>query len=196
MSRKLSKPRGGNRGFTILEMLAAIAILLIAMTGPMVFAQQSLRAAKLSRDQVTAFYLAQDAIEFVKHVRDENSLAAPRDEWLAGLEECFSDESVETDGCQVSVPEWSSGDTAAAVSACAVAGDCPLRERDGLFGIFETDGDDSRFSRRVKIMTPEGADPTAETEEALVEVEVTWITSGVGGDKRVLVREHVYNWIQ
>lgn len=194
--RNARRNRRGQQGFSILETLVAIAILLIALTGPMVFAQQSLRAARLSRDQVTAFYLAQDAVEFVKHIRDENSLVAPRADWLAGLEECFSDEAEETDGCQVSVPEWSDGDTAAAVEACGVVGDCTLRERDSLFGIFATDGQDSRFSRRVKIMTPEGTDPTAETEEALVEVEVRWITGGVSGDKSVLVREHIYNWIQ
>jgi prepilin-type N-terminal cleavage/methylation domain-containing protein len=194
------KNRRRQRGFSILETLVAIAILLIATTGPMVFAQQSLRAARLSRDQVTAFYLAQDAIEFVKHIRDENSLVGSRADWLAGLEECYSVETDPQDGCQVSVPEWSAGDTAEAVTACGITGDCLLRECGDMFGIYDTgcteDLVDSRFSRRVKIMTPEGTDPVAETEEALVEVVVSWEAPGLSGDRQVLVREHIYNWIQ
>jgi prepilin-type N-terminal cleavage/methylation domain-containing protein len=191
-----------SRGFSILESLVAIAILLIATTGPMVFAQQSLRAARLSRDQVTAFYLAQDAVEFVKHVRDENSLTDIRANWLVGLEECFADEGDSNSGCQISSPEWLPGSTDAAVDPCPGA-DCPLYEQeiDGgngkLYGIFGGGASvESRFSRRVRLMTPEGDDPAAETEEVLVEVEVTWGTAGIEGERRVLVREHIYNWIQ
>jgi type II secretory pathway pseudopilin PulG len=199
---KKPKLKRASGGFSILEALVAIAILIIALTGPMVFAQQSLRAARVARDQVTAFYLAQDAIEFVKHVRDENSLSTFRYDWLAGLEGCFATESNPNTGCQVSTPEWSGGSTAGAVDSCTGAG-CPLYEQvpiDGgkLYGIFGAGAgvSPSRFSRRVRIMTPEGNDPTTETEEVLVEVRVWWDTVGVAGDRQVLVREHVYNWIQ
>jgi type II secretory pathway pseudopilin PulG len=193
--------RRGNGGFSILEALVAIAILIIALTGPMVFAQQSLRAARLSRDQVTAFYLAQDAVEFVKHVRDENSLSTFRYDWLVGLEACFADEGNPNSGCQISTPEWTGGSTAGAVEACPGA-DCPLYEQEPigggkLYGIFSGTGSgESRFSRRVRIMTPEGDDPSSETEEVLVEVRVWWDTAGIDGERQVLVREHVYNWIQ
>lgn len=199
---KRGKVGRASGGFSILEALVAIAILIIALTGPMVFAQQSLRAARLARDQVTAFYLAQDAIEFVKHVRDENSLSTLfRDDWLAGLEECFADEGNPNSGCQVSTPEWTGGSTDSAVDACP-GSDCPLYEQEPLaggklYGIFGGGASvESRFSRRVRIMTPEGDNPSGETEEALVEVRVWWDTTGVSGERQVLVREHVYNWIQ
>lgn len=188
-------------GFSILEALVAIAILVIALTGPMVFAQQSLRAARLARDQVTAFYLAQDAIELVKHVRDENALSTFRYDWLAGLEECFADEGNPNSGCQVSTPEWTGASTAGAVDACP-GEDCPLAEQDvpgggKLYGIFGgSPSNESRFSRRVRVMTPEGDDPSAETEEVLVEVRVWWDTAGIEDTRQVLVREHIYNWIQ
>lgn len=202
MPTRNQRKKNAARGFSILESLVAIAILLIATTGPMVFAQQSLRAARLSRDQVTAFYLAQDAVEFVKHVRDENSLTDIRANWLVGLEDCFADEGNPNSGCQISTPEWTAGSTDDAVAECPGA-DCPLyeQETDGgngkLYGIFGGGAStESRFSRRVRLMTPEGDNPVAETEEALVEVEVTWGTVGIEGERRVLVREHVYNWIQ
>lgn len=202
MEHRKRAARGRQRGFSILEALVAITILVIATTGPMVFAQQSLRAARLAGDQVTAFYLAQDAIEFVKHVRDENSLSLDRFDWLSGLEECFANSANAQLGCQVSVPEWSSGQTDAAVEACGGAL-CPLYEQrtaDGkgkLYGIFDHAGDaESRFSRRVRIMTPEGSDPSAETEEVEVEVEITWTSLGIANERRVIVRDYVYNWIQ
>lgn len=190
-------PRANERGFSILEALVAITILVIATTGPMVFAQQSIRAARLAGDQVTAFYLAQDAVEFVKHVRDENSLNLDRFDWLSGLEECFG-----ANGCQISTPEWSSGQTSEAVDAC-LGGDCPLFEQrtaDGkgkLYGIFDGTADgESRFSRRLTITAPEGADPSLETEEVKVEVEVTWTSLGIANERRVVVSDYVYNWIQ
>ncbi len=203
--RKPAPRRREPRAFSIIETLVAIAILLIATTGPMVFAQQSLRAANLARDQVTAFYLAQDAMEFVKHVRDENSLRfGDREAWLEGLENCEGAASDLNEGCQISTPEWSGGSTDNAVAPCGfVEGVCPLYEvpaGDGIgkfYGIFNQAGELSRFSRRVRIMTTEGGnDAMLETEEVRVEVLVTWRTLGIDGERQVLVREHIYNWIQ
>jgi len=59
-----------NSGFTMIESLVAIFIILLAITGPMVFAQNGLRTAFLSRDQITAFFLAQDVIESIKNYRN------------------------------------------------------------------------------------------------------------------------------
>ncbi len=201
MKKRTAKSGAGRRGFTILESLVAIAILLVALTGPMVFAQQSLRASRLAGDQITAFYLAQDAIELVKHIRDQNSLYLYREEWLAGLERCLASESVADGGCQLSSSEWTEGNEDAAVVACAA--NCWLYEQNGFFGIFGkspsagSPTENPRFSRRVKIMAADGGtlDPTS-SDEALVEVDVSWSTLGVSTARHVLVREHIYNWIQ
>lgn len=201
----MTQRKAGRRGFTILESLVAIAILLVALTGPMVFAQQSLRASRLAGDQITAFYLAQDAIELVKHVRDENSLYRYREEWLFGLEDCLEPEAAAGGGCQVSSPEWNLTEADEAIAPC-YAGDCELYEQTyssdgaptGLFGIFAGESPErSRFSRRVKIMAADGsALVPADSDEALVEVDVSWSTLGVSNVRHVLVREHIYNWIQ
>jgi prepilin-type N-terminal cleavage/methylation domain-containing protein len=55
-------------GFTLIETLVAIFILVLATTGPLSFAQSGLRASFVARDQVVAFYLAQDAIETIKNL--------------------------------------------------------------------------------------------------------------------------------
>lgn len=197
----MTQREAGRRGFTILESLVAIAILLVALTGPMVFAQQSLRASRLAGDQITAFYLAQDAIELVKHVRDQNSLYLYREEWLTGLATCLASESVTDGGCQLSSSEWTEGNETSAVVACAA--NCWVYEQNGFFGIFGKNPsagsppENPRFSRRVRIMAADGSTLVpANSDEALIEVDVSWSTLGVSSVRHVLVREHIYNWIQ
>jgi len=63
-----------NRGFTLIETLVAITLLTIAITAPITLTGRSLAAAFYARDQVTAFHLAQEAIETVRHIRDRNAL--------------------------------------------------------------------------------------------------------------------------
>jgi prepilin-type N-terminal cleavage/methylation domain-containing protein len=63
-----------NQGFTIIETLVAITILLISIAGPLTIAQKSLTAATLAKDQVIASYLAQDLMEYIKNTRDNNPI--------------------------------------------------------------------------------------------------------------------------
>jgi len=62
------------KGFTIVESLVAIGMLLLAVTGAYSVAQQSLQHSYIAREQITAFYLAQEGIESIKNIRDENFL--------------------------------------------------------------------------------------------------------------------------
>lgn len=71
-NQKLQKNNNG--GFTLIETIVAIFILVLAVTGPMSAAQNSLKASFLARDQVVAFYLAQDVIEYLKNYKDENMI--------------------------------------------------------------------------------------------------------------------------
>ena len=96
MSIKRKKNVSGKRGFTLLETLVAISILVFAITATFTAAQSSLSVSIDSRDRITAYYLAQEAVELVRNVRDENSLynyqnpSTPR-HWLFGLSEAQSD---------------------------------------------------------------------------------------------------------
>lgn len=60
------------KAFTIIETLVAITILMIAISGPLTAAFRAMSASVAARDQMTASFLAQDAIEYVRNVKDNN----------------------------------------------------------------------------------------------------------------------------
>ena len=62
------------KGFTLIETLIAITVLLIAIVAPMSLASEGILAARLAQDQIVAFYLAQEGVEAVRNLRDQNKL--------------------------------------------------------------------------------------------------------------------------
>ncbi len=66
------------RGFTLVEAMVAVAILMLAVAGPLYTANRSAVASMTARDQLTASYLAQEGVEYVRDVRDNAFLAAFR----------------------------------------------------------------------------------------------------------------------
>lgn len=183
--KKIIKEKG-DRGFTILETLVAIFILVLSITGPMVFAQSGLRTAFLARDQITSFFLAQDAIETIKNMRDNNALSGSNN-WLDGIFLC--DENIDPT-CLVSI------DTALEdgpeVTVCS-SGTCPKLKTDtsGRFGygFSINDSSDSRFTRNIYLTE------VVDGAELQIVVEMTWTSNVRVGDSRIVVQENIFNWI-
>ncbi|MSU55592.1 MAG: prepilin-type N-terminal cleavage/methylation domain-containing protein [Candidatus Taylorbacteria bacterium] len=76
-------------GFSIVETLIAIAILSVAVVAPMSLAQRGLIASIYAKDQVTAFYLAQESVEYVRNLRDANNYvgrSGDSGDWLRGFD--------------------------------------------------------------------------------------------------------------
>ena len=71
------------KGFTLIETLVAILLLSSAIAGPMTIAARGLYASTIVRNEVTAYYLAQDAMEYIRYARDSNSLTGS--DWLSNL---------------------------------------------------------------------------------------------------------------
>ncbi len=64
------------RGFTLIETMVAVTILALAVAGPLLAASRAIVAAQTADAQITASYLAQEGIEYVRQVRDNAYLAA------------------------------------------------------------------------------------------------------------------------
>lgn len=65
-----------SRGFTLVETIVAITILTLAVVGPLFTASRAIVAARVAGHQLTASYLAQESIEYVRMLRDNQYLAA------------------------------------------------------------------------------------------------------------------------
>lgn len=170
-------------GFTLLETLVAIFILVISITGPMVFAQSGLRAAFLARDQVTAFYLAQDVIETIKNTRDENGLN--NQDWLTSI----CDETlVNNNGvCVIYIDTTVENPVAERCDG----GICPplYLDTSNRYVYNGTPETESRFTRTVYVTE------TNDDIEAEVVVEVVWQSNVRIDGSRIIVQENIFNWI-
>lgn len=81
------------RGFTLLETLVAVAIMMVAIGSAFGLAPEGLVGARFAKNQTTATYLAQEAIETARNIRDNSMFFAadPSDpmNWLSGLSACI-----------------------------------------------------------------------------------------------------------
>lgn len=169
-----------NTGFTLIETLVAVLILASAIAGPLTIASKGLTAANVAKSQTTAQFLAQDALEYVRFVRDSNRLAGNSD-WLARLRVggCVS-----ADGSAACVV-----DTLADTITTCGGTICPTFVYQG--------GAASIFTRTISIQTPVGANDCVGTNgcEAIVKVVVSWkdnINAVTG--HQVVVLENILNW--
>jgi len=62
------------RGFTLLETLVAISIITLTIVGPLAMAAQASKLISVAKNQLTANYLAQEAIELIRYEKDTNMI--------------------------------------------------------------------------------------------------------------------------
>jgi len=63
-----------NKGFSLIETLVATAIIVMATVGPLALAASSLAQANYIKDQIVATFLAQEALEIMRNVRDTSGI--------------------------------------------------------------------------------------------------------------------------
>jgi type II secretory pathway pseudopilin PulG len=207
-------------GFTLVEALVAISILMVAVTSPMMIAQKSLSTAILTKDQMTASFLAQDAIESVKNIRDEIAInASSTTDWLINDSNpptlakciCTSDDECnfdKEDGTENPNVKYCNIDTTRATfgaSSIRTKGDpYPLNPlgitKDLVNGSFVkydfSNTTKSKFSRKINIrrqgLVPGGACDTGEIcNEAVVNVRVSW--NSAFGVQNIDIKNFIYN---
>ncbi len=95
------------KGFTLVETLVAISILSLSIAATFTAVQTGLQTSSTIKDQISAFYLAQEGMEYIKNVRDNNALNAisgGANTWLTGLSEVPGDFCYFGKVCQIDVP--------------------------------------------------------------------------------------------
>lgn len=63
------------KGYSLVEVLVSISVLLIAMVGPMTIASQGIKSSRFALEQNTAFFLAQEGVEAMFKLRGDAALA-------------------------------------------------------------------------------------------------------------------------
>ncbi len=167
------------RAFTLIETFVAVSVLLISLVGPLSIAAQSLRSAYYARDQVTAYYLAQEAIEYVRAKRDQNVIVGSS--WLSGLETCEVINGADP-VCSVDFKNFR-----ADVCLGGVCDPLKLSSDDQIFNT--QTGTPSLFTRSLKIIpvTNNG------TDEVTLQVTVSWVSAGIS--RSFQLKENIFNWL-
>lgn len=176
------------KGFTLVETLVAVSILLIAIIGPMTLASQGVRTATFAREQTVAIFLAQEAIESFEYLRDEAALTAEYGGgtywgWYDALPAACKSATA----CDFDV-------IADTYHACTTESDCLLQKHSDpdsndniIYGYGSgSDWSDSPYTRKITLSE------TQADREATVTVEVSW-DSSFGDDVSIVLQTHIFN---
>lgn len=174
------------RGFTLVETLVAVFILTVAIVSPMSIASQALSSARYAKEQVTAFYLAQEGIELARNIRDNNVLSVVT--WNEGTLGSSASGS-ETfcylvSGCEIEAKDL-------AVSSCI--GSCDPLSIDTTTGIYtysSVNTTPTAFTRTIKLQKLSG---TSQPEIRVLST-VSWSNGSTGGDRIFTITDNFLNW--
>jgi len=201
------KKQASQKAFTIVETLVAISILLIALTGPLTIISQSLHSSYFSRDQVTASYLAQEAIEYIRNRRDTNALVTGNDytHWLDGIatninpDDSGGDIYINNNGSLTPKKlELVRGDSgyelqSCGVSGCDVLGYGAIDSLNSGYGSTDQAATPSLFTREIILSrAPDDTSDGIPLREVLVTVNVKWQTGDTPSE--VTLKETLDNW--
>lgn len=182
-----------NKGFTLVETLVAISVLLTTLVGPITIASRSLNASFFLREQMVSVYLAQEGIESVLLLRDESALAAEDGilgdddawQWFINLDSSCKGMTGTTNGCGI--------DENLDIVDCGISGaNCILKINDlsGSEDSFYThlgSGGSTQFTRKIFL------NETISEEEAQVVIEVSWYSPFLGQQHSTYISAIVSN---
>ncbi len=180
----------GSSGFSLVEVLVGSAVLIIAVTGTLSIISRNVSSAAIAAERVTAFYLAQEALEYVRGVRDNNAITGAPGGWLDGLDGNNGPDCVDNNPCFIDV-NASLSDKMSASSAnpntetCGTV-DCPVLRLDSSSGIYNhRRGDNTVFTREMTIQT-------ISSDEVQVNATVSWPQGLV--ERSFTISGHLFNW--
>lgn len=187
-------------GFSLVETLVAITILLIIIVGPMTIASNATQSTSFSNQQVIAYFLAQEGLELAQKARDDRLIVrldspgvanAAWDEFTANsgvYADCLT-----TNGCGLEVDGTNTG--------TIIIVDCD----DGTTSYYDCDlfQDNSSGQRSVYTHTQTSSTTafsrvinfteTINNQEVLITSEVRWMVDGQFEAQSVTASTYLYN---
>jgi len=163
------------KGFTMVESLVAVTILVVAMAGPLTIAQKGLATASFAKDQVTAFFLAQDLVESILVQRSSNVIAG--DNWLTGLSSCIGVV------CSADTINWLPTVCAGGTGTCE---NLRFSNSTHMYG-HDPGWTLTKFNREFTL-----SQVPLNSNELALDIKITWTTGLLS--KEINIREHIFNW--
>lgn len=184
-------------GFSLIETLVAITILLLVIVGPLTITTSASRSTSFGSEQVVAYLLAQEGAELVQKVRDDYLLEAfagsPNNAWTTftrtsagnpapNLSSCFST------GCGLSLSDLGELNTPV---ACSGVSDCFLRldntsaDRRSNYFHGTSGGTVTPFRRSIRL--------TRSGDEVAVVSTVSWRSGLTAVEQSVSVETRLFN---
>lgn len=166
------------KGFTLVEALIAISILIIGILSGFILVTRALYNVSVIQDRLTASFLAQEGIELVRNIRDTNYVKVLNNQsanWRDGLSE---------DGCYtIENYLYSEGNIRLNKITC---GNGPYLKYNSFTNLYNySEGDITPFYREIKI-------ETVSNNEIRIISFVKWKTKNMNFD--LTVEDHLFNW--
>jgi len=169
------------KGFTLVEALVAISILIIGILSAFILVSRSLYTFPLIQDRLTASFLVQEGIELVRNIRDSNFIKKAKGEnisWDSNLSyKCYTIEPVIGS---------SSNDISLNETNCECKNSTPLKFDDSRNFYNYQDGEETKFRRVIQI-------EKISNNEIKVTSTVCFKTKNI--DFTVSAEDHLFNWL-
>lgn len=179
-----------NRGFTLIETLVAVAILTLAIVGPLTAVSSAVSSATYATDQVKAYYLGEEAIEIIRAVRDNNSLSGV--DWLTGINSvCFEEGKT----CSVDIVTAQFYECSPTLfDTCVVYSDESTADPTHFHRQHQTGGNwqDTGYKRTVHLTGVDHDATHPGNEELVVQVVVSWKSGAVS--RSITISENMFDW--
>jgi len=171
-----------HKGFTLVETLVAITVLILAVIVPMRVATQSVKTATLAREQFTATYLAQEGIEHMIALRNDDALDGGNTwDWYDDLAAACKDADT---GCSVEPTDSSIVSCTSDNCRLYVDGD---RSSGAYYTHGSASGDASIYTRTIVL------DETDNDTEVLITSTVSWASTYVQDTISIVEKTVLFN---
>jgi len=163
-----------NKGFTLVEALIAMSILIIGIISSFILVTRALYNTSIIQDRLTASFLAQEGLELVREIRDSNYINRINNgtgNWNDGLQRGTYRISFEN-----------------RLEKITNSSEATLYFHDdtGLFDYNSTGGVLTSFNRQIEIKQ-------ISDHELRITVTVSWQTKGIGYELQA--EDHLFDWL-